>query len=55
MLTFWRHGPKGRKLAAQKVGEYKYNELVFLCHGTQRHEIRCALSNLSRRILKIFP
>jgi len=36
-----------------------YTELVFLCNGTDRHEIRenvnrCALLNLNTKILKVF-
>jgi len=64
VLKFWRPGPKGRKMAAKKVGVFcnGCSEVVFIRIGMDRHEIRaknvnrrCALSNLNSRILKIFP
>ena len=48
-------------MAAKMVGVFSgYSELVFLCNGTDRHEIqaknvnRCPRLNLNRRILKNF-
>ena len=54
---------KGGKVTVKRVGVFcnEYNELAFLCNGTDRHEIRtknvnrCPLLNLSRRILKTCP
>jgi len=42
VLKFWRPGPKGREMAVNRVGVFcnRYNELAFLCNGTDRHEIR---------------
>ena len=48
----------------EKSGSFcnEYNEFAFLCNGTDQHEIwgggnvnRCAVLNLNRRILKIYP
>jgi len=51
---------KGVQNGGKKGGVFcsRYNEVVFLCNGTDHHEIRknvnrCALLNLNRRIRKI--
>jgi len=56
VLKFWCPGPKGRKMAAKKVGGFFVMGTIklFFCNRTDWHEIRCAVLNLYRRIVKIF-
>ena len=46
MLKFGHPGPKGRQNSCEKVHVFckGYNEVAFLCNGTERHEILAKMS-----------